>query len=207
MNKKDSSTIEILKELIVLIQNKYDEISEEWFKNSEYIELNMRKYKVIDIYNDELLLLYIQNYRNFVNNNALEITNSIRSLETSNKIQCRVKALNSIQYKIENYKINHEQGKIPIRKCLNDLFGIRMITNEQLEYEKIKQFIDEKFPKLKCIYAKRGQYQAIHIYFGNDNNKKFQWELQLWDKEHEESNYLSHKEHKQGYTKWETENN
>ena len=61
----------------------------------------------------------------------------------------------------------------------------------------------KNFPNIKCIHAKRGEYQAIHIYFGNDDNKKFQWELQLWDKLHEESNYLSHAKHKQGYTKWE----
>ena len=207
MNKKGNNFIDTLKDTIIFIQNKYNEISEEWIKNDKYIELNMKKYKVEDIYTDEKILSYILNYRNFINDRAIKITNSIRGIDAINTIQCRVKALNSVQYKIENYKKNHEDGKIPIRKCLNDLYGIRLITNEQLEYEKIKQFIDENFPKLKCIYAKRGEYQAIHIYFGNEDNKKFQWELQLWDKIHEESNYLSHAKHKQGYTKWEKENN
>lgn len=207
MNKKGNNLIETLKDIIIFIQNKYDEISEEWIKNDKYIELNMKKNKIEDIYTNEKILGHILNYRNFINDRAIEITSSIRSINTNNIIQCRVKALNSVQYKIENYKKNHEEGKIPIRKCLNDLYGIRLITDEQLEYEEIKHFIEENFPNLKCINAKRGDYQAIHIYFGNDNNKKFQWELQLWDKQHEESNYLSHAKHKQGYTKWENENN
>lgn len=205
MNKKQKN-IEILKELIIFIQDKYDEISKEWENNNEYMQLNMQKYQVKDMHNDDKILTYILNYRNFINERATEIIDSIQTLDATNNVRCRVKTLNSIQYKIENYEKNHENGKIPIRKCLNDLFGIRMISNTEINYEIIKEFIDENFPKLKCIHSKKEQYDAVHIYFGNDNNKKFQWELQLWDKLHEESNYISHAKHKQGYTKWESEN-
>ena len=198
--------MEILKEFITYIQNKYNETCDEWKNQSEYIALNMQKYEVEDIYKDEQILAYILNYRNFINDKAVEIINSIQSQNTTNIVRCRVKALNSIQYKIENYEQNHEKGKIPIRKCLNDLFGIRIILEEEIEYKTIKKFIDENFPNLKCILSKKEQYEAVHIYFGNDDNKKFQWELQLWDKLHEESNYISHTKHKQGYTKWESEN-
>lgn len=166
----------------------------------------MQKYQVKDIYNDDKILAYILNYRNFINEKATEIIDSIKLLNTTNIVICRVKALNSIQYKIENYEKNHENGKIPIRKCLNDLFGIRLISKEEINFETIKDFLNENFPELKCIHSKKEQYDAVHIYFGNDNNKKFQWELQLWDKHHEESNYISHAKHKQGYTKWESEN-
>ena len=207
MDIKENYSTKILKDIIVFIQNKYNEISNEWENSREYISLNMQKYQVKDIYNDEKILTYIFNYRNFINDRAIKITSSIYSLHRNNIIQCRVKALNSIQYKIENYNNNHEDGKISIRKCLNDIYGIRLIFEEDINFENIIEFIKEEFPQLKCIYAKRGEYQAIHIYFGNEDNKKFQWELQLWDKLHEESNYLSHAKHKQGYTKWENENN
>ena len=198
--------MEELKQIIIFIRDKYDKISNEWENNSEYISLNMQKYQVKDIYNNDKILAYILNYRNFINEKATEIIDSIKLLNTTNIVICRVKALNSIQYKIENYEKNHENGKIPIRKCLNDLFGIRLISEEEITFETIKEFLNKNFPELKCIHSKKEQYDAVHIYFENDNNKKFQWELQLWDKFHEESNYISHAKHKQGYTKWESEN-
>ena len=46
---------------------------------------------------------------------------------------------------------------------------------------------------------------ATHMYF-KENNYSFQWELQIWDKKHYESNIISHENYKQGYTKWEEEN-
>ena len=45
LNKKGNNLIETLKDIIIFIQNKYDEISEEWIKNDKYIELNMKKIK------------------------------------------------------------------------------------------------------------------------------------------------------------------
>lgn len=99
----------------------------------------MQKYQVKDIYNDDKILAYILNYRNFINEKATEIIDSIKLLNTTNIVICRVKALNSIQYKIENYEKNHENGKIPIRKCLNDLFGIRLISEEEINFETIKK--------------------------------------------------------------------
>ena len=81
-----------------------------------------------------------------------------------------------------------------------------MIFVQDINYIEIKKYIENEFPKLKCIESKRGEYYAIHIYFGNDDNYKFQWELQLWDKKHEQTNLKSHARYKQDYTKWEKEN-
>ena len=82
-----------------------------------------------------------------------------------------------------------------------------MIFETEINYKLLKEYIETKFPKLKCIESSRGDYYAIHIYFGNDDNFKFQWELQLWDKKHEKINLESHAKYKQDYTKWEQENN
>jgi hypothetical protein len=75
-----------------------------------------------------------------------------------------------------------------------------------VNFTKIKENINKYFPNLKCIESSRGDYYAVHIYFGNDDNYKFQWELQIWDKEHEKTNLESHARYKQDYTKWEREN-
>lgn len=41
-------------------------------------------------------------------------------------------------------------------------------------------------------------------YFQNGNNKFFPWELQIWCEKYEQTNIVSHAEHKQAYTKWPT---
>lgn len=195
-----------LEKLILFIQKNYDRINDNWKKSNKYFSLNMKRTKVQDFNKNESLLNYIFDYRNFINENVIEMMRDIQYSKFHNIVNSRVKALNSIQYKIDNYNKNHENGKIPIKKCLNDIFGLRMIFEEDIDYDKIKTLLSNKFPNLKCIESIRGSYQAIHIYFGNDNNKNFQWELQLWDKKHEKSNLESHAKYKQDYTKWEMEN-
>lgn len=46
-------------------------------------------------------------------------------------VTSRVKAQNSIEYKIDNYCNNHENGKIPLKKCMNDLLGITDLVKER----------------------------------------------------------------------------
>lgn len=196
---------EIVK-LIDFIEKKYLEISIEWTKDDRYYPLNMRLNRVEHIYNDEKLLTYVFNYRTFINEYTINITDDIQELGLTNTVNTRVKALNSIQDKIARYENKKEQGKIPIKKCLNDIFGIRIILNENIPYDEIIEYIKKKYNKLKCIKANRGKYKAVHIYFGNDDNFKFQWELQIWNKEDEHENLISHAKYKQEYTKWEKEN-
>ena len=121
------------------------------------------------------------------------------------KVNIRTKAKNSIEYKIKNYIENHENGKVPINKCLNDLFGIRIICTKKIENEQIKQLVKLKFKHLKCIDSSKQDYKATHIYFRQDNFN-FQWELQIWNKEDEMNNINSHEKYKQDYIKWEKEN-
>ena len=59
---------------------------------------------------------------------------------------------------------------------------------------------------MKCIDSSKKAYKATHIYFKQDN-WNFQWELQIWNKENEINNINSHEKYKQGYVKWEKENN
>ena len=96
------------------------------------------------------------------------------------------------------------EGRIPIKKCLNDLFGIRYIIKEEISLELIKNHIKIQFPKLKTIVALRDSYRAIHVYFQRDNYI-FPWELQIWRIEDSNLNKISHRKYKQAYTKWEKE--
>lgn len=189
--------------LINYIQKKYDEVSNGWKKDIKYYPLNMKSSRVENIYKDEKLLEYVFNYRNYISENTASITQDIENLNILSSVNTRVKALNSIQDKIEKYEKKKEEGKIPIKKCLNDIFGLRIILGNTLSHESIKKYIENNFPKLKCIIAFRGNYKATHVYFGNDDNTKFQWELQIWNKIDERDNLISHAKHKQEYTKWE----
>ena len=167
----------------------------------------MKKSRVENLYNDEKLLFYVFNYRTYINEHTINITKNIQNLKLVNSVNTRVKALNSIQDKIEKYENKKESGKIPIKKCLNDIFGLRIILNKSVPYDEIQKYIEKNYPVLKCIKAFRGEYKAIHVYFGNDDNMKFQWELQIWNKEDEDTNFVSHAKHKQEYTKWEQKTN
>ena len=94
-------------------------------------------------------------------------------------VTARVKAQNSIEFKIQNYKTErHELGKVPINKCVNDLFGVRIILEIPLTFDQIHAFIDDSFGgKYKCIDSSKGDYKAVHLYFQADN-QSFPWELQ-----------------------------
>lgn len=80
--------------------------------------------------------------------------------ETNISLTCQK---NSIEFKIENYIKNHEDGKIPINKCFNDLFGIRIICNEELPFDKVRKLVSTKYSNLKCIDSSKNEYKATHI--------------------------------------------
>lgn len=195
-----------LENLINFILIEFMEFNEKWQKSNYYTKINLKNNLVCDLLENEKILNTIFNYREFINENNIQLIMNFKKFNSKNaKINIRTKSKNSIEYKIKNYIENHENGKIPIEKCLNDLFGIRIICGQKLTYEQIKEFINQKYNKLKCIYSLRQEYKATHIYFKQDNFN-FQWELQVWNKEDEINNINSHEKYKQDYVKWEKEN-
>lgn len=199
--------LEELNILIDSIMKQYNKLYVEWEKSNLYVPLHQKKNLVKDIKNNNEILNIILDYRLFLNEKHLDLKMAFNSLNLKSEVNSRVKAQNSIEFKINNYMTDkHEYGKVAINKCFNDLYGIRIIFEDNAEYNKIKEFISEKYKeKLKCYDASKGDYVATHIYFKKDNYS-FQWELQIWDKLHYQSNIISHKQYKQGYTKWEEEN-
>ena len=193
-----------LENLINLILKNHQEINDLWKKDPNYQKINTSKTTVSSVYNNQNLLFCILNYREFLIKNTLDMTfNKL----TPNNIEARIKNKNSIQYKIENYtkSSEHEYGNVPLKKCLNDLFGIRIILQENIDQELIIKQLKAKYSNLKIINANKKDYRAIHIYFVQKNNTSYQWELQIWQKIDQEKNYISHKIYKQDYVKWEKE--
>lgn len=193
-----------LKSLIDYIQYVYSEITEIWQKQSNST-VNYKKLLVSDIDIDNTIYKNISEYVKFLNEQSTSIFIQLSSVCSSN-VTARVKTHNSIEFKIQNYKTDkHEFGKVPINKCFNDLFGIRIFLNTPLTFYEIYRFIDKTYcGKYKCIDSSKSDYKATHIYFKKDN-KTFPWELQIWNECDRENNFKSHKNYKQEYTNWEKE--
>lgn len=193
-----------LKALIDSIQAVYTSFTNEWLEETNS-KINLKKTLVSDIDTDSSVYKSIIGYVQLLNDKSADITLQLSSV-CSCHVTARVKAQNSIEYKIQNYKTDrHEFGRIPINKCMNDLFGARIILNQPLTFKEICSFIDETYSgKYKCIDSSKLDYKAVHIYF-KESNHTFPWELQIWNECNVESNFLSHKKYKQEYTTWEKE--
>lgn len=197
--------MEELEILIIRIIKENEKINDNWKKSKNYQPLNMDKKLVCDIYKNPLLLFIIFNYRNLILKTIDNPSMLFNDLNLKSEISSRLKNINSIQFKIENYYKYHQEGKIPINKCLNDILGIRIILDEYLSLNDIIKYIASKFPNLKIINSSKKDYKAIHVYIGKGNNYLFQWELQIWLKNDEFNNLISHHKYKQEYIKWEKE--
>ena len=195
-----------LENLINFIQKEYIEFNEKWQKSNFYTKINLKNNLVCDLIENEQMLNIIFNYREFINKNNIQLLMDFKQFNNEKaKVNIRAKTKNSIEYKIKNYISKDENGEIPINKCLNDLFGIRIICSEEITNEQIETMIRNKFKELKCIDSSKKEYKATHIYFKQDNFN-FQWELQVWNKTDEINNINSHEKYKQDYVKWEKEN-
>lgn len=195
----------MLKELDDLIERillVYEDVSGQWVKSEKYLRVNLKKTCVSEIYKNDILLDLVLAYRGFILRNNQVKKFAFDPEKLGQDVNMRVKTQNSIEYKIENYIVNHEKGKVPIHKCLNDLAGIRFFISDHIIHEKIQKYIKEKFPQLKCIDASKNGYIATHVYFKRDNFS-FLWELQIWRNKDKDNNLVSHKQYKQDYVKWE----
>lgn len=193
-----------LKRLIDYIQTAYTEITGEWMRGAD-TTINLKKSLVTDIDFDGPVYESIMGYIRFLNGKSAAITLPLSSV-CSRPVTSRVKAPNSIESKIQNYKTErHESGRVPVNKCVNDLFGVRIILETPLTFEEIRAFIKGTYRgKYKCIDSSKFEYKAVHLYF-KENNQSFPWELQIWNRRDADSNFASHKKYKQGYTTWEKE--
>lgn len=198
--------LEELDKLINFIQTEYIQLTSKWEQSDYYTKINLKNNQVCDLLENKLILDTIVNYREFINQNNIQLLMDFKKFNSENAtVNIRTKAKNSIEFKIENYIKNHENGKVPISKCFNDLFGIRIICSEELSSDEVLKLINTKYDNLKCIDSTKNDYKATHIYFKKDNYA-FQWELQVWNKLDEANNIISHEKYKQDYVRWENEN-
>lgn len=194
-----------LKLIIDFILINYYKVCEVWGKQctSTYF-INLKSNTVKDINENSEIAKYIFKYLRFILAFSIDIDFEQLIFKKST-IRTRVKTQNSIATKINVYSDDeHFYGQIPIKKCLNDLLGFRIIIDDKFNFTDIKNYITDNYSGLKCIDSSKNGYRATHIYFSkNGYNQFFPWELQIWQKCDEQSNLHSHKKYKQSYTKWE----
>lgn len=199
----DGIMFSALDELIKYLTEEYDYVSDAWLHSDSFRDINLKKKQVADIEDDDMIMAAIFDYRQFMQKHQAELIVGLSSLQTDTSvITSRIKEPNSIQSKVSTYLRRDNKGRVPINKCFNDIFGIRIIIDSTFSFDQLKDHIENEFTGLKLINSTKNGYIAYHIYF-RKSNKVFPWELQIWEKCNERNNIESHHKYKQGYTIWE----
>ena len=111
----------------------------------------------------------------------------------------RVKTRESIDDKIARFAGRQEQ--YPVNNWLNDIFGARIILTAN-EISGLMTLLDgwQQALGLKNWYLRDKEgYRGLHIYFKNQNNFYFPWELQIWDAVDLQSNIKNHEKFKRNF--------
>lgn len=217
MNTSKKKMVQLIS-LIENINTLHKLHSEKWFETLEKT-YNLKNLQVRDIYvnndddnNNDLefeldfqFIIYMNKYCDLLNEVYFNPLYDFLDPDDNFKLTSRIKHPDSRISKILHYRLNkNEKGKVSLNKCLNDLMGFRIFTDD-FEHN------DAMVNKLKQMLAKchvkvhnscKGNYKATHVYFYNGNNIYFPWELQIWNTEDVSNNLNSHAIHKQAYTKW-----
>ncbi len=210
------TSLEKLDVLICKIVSAHSSQSEEWINYciANNIKLfNQKKEKVIHIQRKPEIMDSIRTYVEYLNGQG--IVNAFEYMQDDFTVTSRVKNVNSINEKFEEYcNYRDEGGEVQINKCFNDLLGIRAIIDcAELDYDDIVErfgdrgfVIEEKNERHRLLGH---SYRATHIYFKYENdeykNIAFRWELQIWKSQDEITNQESHKNHRYRYKEWESE--
>ena len=128
---------EDLEKVIYMIKEEYSFLNLKW-EVCDNTKINLRKKLIKDVIKDNNIKSKIFEYRNFINYYIIDFSMKLQNeIFNESRINTRVKSQNSIEYKTKNYYENHEKGEIPINKCFNDLFGIRIILNGNFQHKEI----------------------------------------------------------------------
>ncbi|KYG90886.1 hypothetical protein A0U40_17610 [[Bacillus] sp. KCTC 13219] len=195
----------------LLITNRINDLHEttsnEWIKKQE-IKYNLKRKQVRHICSEKTKIdQSFLDYMNFYCDELMmvQFSETLLDLSSEYNLTTRIKHPDSRISKMLHYRFYKlEQGSVNLNKCLNDLFGLRIIVNDFEHSKENVMYLDNLLEKsnIKVHNSCKNEYKATHLYFNNGNNLYFPWELQIWNSIDYEANIKSHAEHKQGYTKW-----
>lgn len=198
---------ESLDEILYECMEAQARVHEEWLEcMAEGKIYHMKNTRMRDVLADEELHGYILSYRRFLLKEMGK--GRLPVFEDMPNLSLRIKTQNSLEYKIRKYGAGvKERGTVSLANCLNDLYGLRIILDEDVSYDEFKAHIAPL--GLKCIDSSKGDYKAVHMYINSPSyegrNYVFLWELQIWLRREAAGNYISHTRDKEYYTCWEQE--
>ncbi|MEC2463832.1 GTP pyrophosphokinase [Bacillus cereus] len=182
--------VEKVEQFICEINKFHQEFSHDYFETGEVHKYNLSK--TITHVPVDHILDYRLNLHESINDYLMKSISPITFVY-------RVKTHESIMDKLERYE--RRDNKYPVNGWLNDIFGCRLILDMET-IDLVESLLDEWKEKynLKNWYKKDKEgYKAIHVYFKNQNNMYFPWELQIWDKKDIEQNIKSHRNQKRKF--------
>lgn len=188
-------------EMVVEIIQEINELHKTFsIKSQEFLNYNLKNTTINKIATKDGINQEFQSLSNKYKSELIKLTIDLLQLQSRFPgIRYRVKQSESIREKILYYLgPEHEYGEVPINKSLNDFLGFRIfVENLELIYHDLK--CDSKVTDIvaRMYLRENGDYVGLHVYFKNQNNKFFPWELQIWSINQSELNEQSHKEHKQ----------
>lgn len=184
--------IDVFSETHEAICDKWNEVVHE----ENFTKINFNKKQVRDI--DLDVLQYIYKYQNMLAKMASLINVIFSDKDVS---RTRVKEILSITQKVDRYRNSSLQGKVVINKCLNDLFGARVVLDRCFDFDQMKKDIQKHYPaeKIKVINSCNSfGYKAVHVY-KKASVGHFYWELQVWHNADYENNIKLHESYKREY--------
>lgn len=197
---------ESIKQSVLAILSLYKQMDNYLYIDEQKINLNKEKVKRISILYDadfyfnffNAVAKYRENLKQIIANNPFD---------NKYMLESRIKNINSISSKIYQYiNIKSEKGEVPISKCLNDLYGARIIISHitfKRAMKMVNEIAEESGINCRIINASKMKYRAIHMYLKGDPCS-IRWEIQFWLACDDKKNRESHAQYKQMYTKWES---
>ena len=205
--------LDYLKNLVRRIHETHALTTQDWKDYADgngFLRFNQKSTKVKHLYVNPEPMEAVGGYVEFLK--GCSLLKDFNGQYDGYEVMSRVKNHNSIEEKIKDYcEYRKERGEISVNKCLNDLFGIRIIIDcdELLEsdIESVVQdygtaiFVEDKYVPAR---GESPPYKAKHLYF-KCTNEDYRWELQIWRAADQESNHESHKTHRYMYRGWESD--
>lgn len=197
-------TLDCYENVFCIINEEYTKYCNKWIEkvNRKY---NLGKTYICDIYSksngiDKDFKEFMDYFIEGLGLLSITIAYKINKINSELKIRSRVKDPQSILYKINK---KSQGDKYPINKCLNDLFGLRIVdSNYKENIDWVVNYLECSEYNIRMMSRIKEEYKGYHIYFKQEKNIYFPIELQIWNSEDEFNNYESHKVYKEDYLSW-----
>lgn len=203
-----------IRELIRELCEMHERFSHFWLNDAPETPINLKRKEIrhiCEVYNQDSTFMLHNNFYTLFNDYLSRLEDLIIETDldfdySEYDLRMRVKQNESIVNKIRYYRIGKEgNGKYAIKKCLNDLFGIRIhvpgFQHSDSDFNEMCVELKKEY-SIKFRDSSKQDYKATHVYFEGNKNKFFPWELQIWNPNDVEANIQSHEMHKQEYVSW-----